>query len=202
LIFVPVCRKIKPFHDRRRDFAVKTMQTVYVLLAAALMLAWLVLLVRGPRRVEVPNLAVLRYGVFWRSLALALALAPPVIMVYAVWGVPWRNEATLTFAGVLFLATSVVCGLPLIEATRVQIVITEEGLLRHSPWSGPLTVKWIEVESVRYSALNRWFIVAGAGQAIRVSRYLGGIGAFVEAVRRKVAAERCVSAAAALEAAQ
>jgi hypothetical protein len=200
LIFPAGCRKIKPFQDRRREFAVETMQTVYVLLAAALMLAWLVLLVRGPRRVEVPNLAVLRYGVFWRSLALVLALVPPVIMVYAVWGFPWRNESTLTFAGVLFLA-SVVCGLPLIEATRVQIVITEEGLLRHSPWSGPLTLKWIDVESVRYSALNRWFIVAGAGQAIRVSRYLGGIGVFVDAVRRKVAAERCVSAAAALDAA-
>jgi hypothetical protein len=177
-----------------------TLQTVYVLLAACMMLFWLVLVVLGPRRADASHIiAVLRYGVVLRTLALAIALTPPLITILVVWAFLWKNQATLNFAGISLLAFSAIAGLLLIEVTRVQVVLTEEGITRFSPWSGPITLKWIEVEHVRYSSINRWFVVAGAGQAIRVSRHLGGIGFFVKTVRRKVAAERCASAAAALE---
>ena len=177
-----------------------TTQTVYVLLAASLMLCWLVLVVVGPRRTEVANvLVVLRYGVVLRTLALVFALLPPLIMIYAIWAFPWRTSGMLNAAGIAFLATSIVGGLLLIEVTRVQVLLTEEGLHRFSPWSGAVALKWIEVERVGYSAANRWFTVEGAGRTIRVSRHLGGIGDFVGLVRRKLAAERCTSAAKVLD---
>jgi hypothetical protein len=178
-----------------------TTQMVYVLLAAGMMLFWLLLVVVGPRRAEVANvLAVMRYGVVMRTLALILALAPALIMVYAIWAFPWRTPAMLNIAGSAFLATSVVGGLLLVEVTRVQVLLTEEGLSRFSPWSKAITLKWMEVERVRYSPVNRWFTVEGAGRTVRVSRHLAGIGAFVAMVRRKVAVERCANAAKVLDA--
>ena len=177
------------------------MQTVYVLLAVGLMLCWLLLAAFGPRKLDVPNaLAVLRYGVTLRSLALAFALMPPLMMLYAVWAFLWQTPATLNFAGVLFLAFSAVAGLLLIEVTRVQIVITEEGITRFSPWTGLATMTWIDVERVRYSSVNQWFVVESACGLIRVSRHLEGIGEFAGTLKRKVPGERWASAASALAA--
>src|SRR5260370_7272968 len=176
-----------------------TVQSVCVLLGACMMLVWLVVVVLGPRRADASHvIAVLGYGVVLRTLALAIALTPPLITIYVVWDFRWKNQATLNFAGISLLAFSAIAGLLLIEVTRVQVGLTEEGITRFSPWSGPITLKWIEVEHIRYSSINRWFVVVGAGQAIPVSRHLGGVGFFVSAVRRKVAAERCASAAAVL----
>lgn len=178
-----------------------TMQIVYLLLAACMMLVWLVLVVLGPRRIDASNVvAVLRYGVVLRTLALAIALTPPLITLYVVWAFLWKNPTMLNIAGISLLTLSAIAGLLLIEVTRVQVVLTEEGITRFSPWSGPVTLKWIEVEHVRYSSINHWFVVAGAGQAIRVSRHLAGMGSFVDTVRRKVATERCAGAAAVLNA--
>jgi hypothetical protein len=176
------------------------MQTVWIVLAAGLMLAWLYLAVFGSPRAEAAGATVLCYGPFIRTLALLLALATPMIMIYVVWTFPWPNSSRMNLAGLSLFAFSIVGGLLLIDVTRMQVVVSEEGLARSSPWSGAVTLKWIEVERVRYSAVNRWFVVEGAGRTIRVSRHLAGIGAFVELLRRHVAAERLASAAAVLDA--
>ncbi len=163
------------------------MQTVYVALAATLLAAWLLLAVFGPRKLQTPGiLAEMRYGPLLRSRALALALVGPLIMMYGLWNFTWRNEARLNLAGVSFLATCIVMGLPLIEVTRTQVVVTEEGLTRFSAWRGPATLKWIEVERVRYSAVNRSFLVEGGGRTISASRELTGISVFAVTVKRKL----------------
>jgi hypothetical protein len=101
----------------------------------------------------------------------------------------------LNLAGVSLLITSVLAGLLLIEVTRKHIVVTEEGLTQFSPWSGAASFKWSEIERVRYSAVNRWFLVEGAGRSVRVARDLVGIGAFADSVKRKLAPERWAGAA-------
>lgn len=176
-------------------------QIVYVLLAAALMLGWLVLVVIGPRKIDAANvLGVLRYGIALRTLALVLALLPPLVMIYVIWAFPWRSERALHIAGGVDLAASVLSGLLLIEVTRVQVIVTDKGLTLHSPWTRQTSLNWSEVERIGYSMVNRWFTVEGAGRTIRVSRHLAGVGIFADAVRRHVAADRYTGAAAALEA--
>ena len=177
------------------------MQIAYLVLAGGLMLCWLALSVFGPRKLETPNAqAVLRYGVAIRCAALALALAPPLIMIYAIWWFPWPTPAKMHFAGGLLCLASVVAGLFLIEATRVQIAVADDGLTRSSPWSGVITVHWRDVTRVGYSTLNGWFLVEGNGRTIRVSRHLEGIATFTTAVRKNVAGERWASASKALQA--
>ena len=172
-------------------------QTVYAMFTAGLMLFWLMLAVFGQRKIESANaLAVLRYGTGLRTLAFVLALLPSMIAMYAIWVFPWKSQQTLNVAGISFLVFGIVSALLLIEVTCVQIVVSEEGLTRFSPWSKPVTLKWIEVERVSYSPLNRWFIVEGAGHTIRVSRHLADIDVFAQTLRRKLAAERWATATA------
>src|SRR5688572_6434344 len=112
-----------------------TLQTFFVLLAAGIILFWIMLAVAGPRKLELPNvLAVLRYGALLRTGALLLALAPPMIMAFVVSVFPWRNDQWLILAGSSFLATSLIAGLLVLETESAQIVVTEDGLTRFSPW--------------------------------------------------------------------
>ena len=177
------------------------LQTVFLVLAGCIVFFWLVYALTGPRTIDQPDvLHVLRYGPLLRSSALVLALAPPTVMGCVVWLLVWRNTNTLAIAGAGFLVCSLLGGLFLLEVQGAQIAVSEDGLTRYSRWATPVTLKWIEVEHVGYSALNRWFIVAGMGRTIHVSRYLVGVGAFVEVLRRKIAAERLVNVHAALDA--
>ncbi|HZZ80207.1 MAG TPA: hypothetical protein VFE62_16960 [Gemmataceae bacterium] len=165
-----------------------TTQIVYVALAAGLMLAWLALAIFGPRRLAAPGvLADMRYGVSLRCIALALALSAPMVMIYVIGTFEWKTEARVNIAGIALLAMSIIAGLLLIEVMRTQIILTEDALTRFSPWSGPATLNWSEVERVRYSAVNQWFLVEGAGRTIRVSRHLTGVNIFADLARRKLA---------------
>ncbi len=171
--------------------------TVFLLLAAGLILLWLVLAVRGPRAIDVPNVvATLRYGAALRTAALILALAPPTMMAFVFWFFAWRNDVTMAIAGGSFFGASLAAGLLFLETRLAQVVLTEDGITRSSPWTGRATLPWSAVERVRYSPLNRWFVLSGAGRTIRVSRHLVGVSIFVDTVRRKVPAERSASAAA------
>lgn len=175
------------------------MQTVYLAIAGGLLAVWLLLAVFGTRKLDVPGaLAHMRYGPALRSLALILALVGPLIMLYGLWNFSWRNETRLNIAGVAFLVTSFVMALPLIEVTRTQVVVTEEGLTRFSAWSGPITLKWIEIERIRYSAVHGSFLVERGVRTIRVSRHLTGVSVFATTVKRKLATASWASAADAL----
>src|SRR5262245_13483565 len=176
-----------------------TPQIAFLAVAWGLMLVWLLLTFLGPRKVDAPNvLHVLRYGAMLRTLALVLALLPPMIMTYVIATFPLRNEKALYVAGCSFLAVCLIGGVLLIEVARGQVWISEDKVWRISPWSRqPIEIAWSEVEQVSYSSVNSWFLVRGAGKTARVSTYLIGIGEFVRAARRKLTLDRYGAAAAA-----
>jgi hypothetical protein len=174
-----------------------TLQILFVAVAGSLVFFWLIFALFGPRKIAMPGAIVLRYGSILQTSALIFALAPPTLMACVIWLLPWRDRQTLLIAGASFLATSVIAGLLLIEAVRSVVVLTEEEIMRYSPWKGKLTLRWADVEHVRYSTANRWFVLTGPSGAIRVSRHLEGMRGFADMVKRKVAAERWAEAGAA-----
>jgi hypothetical protein len=175
------------------------MQAFYVVLAIGVAIAWVILVFVGPRKIDTTNsLAVLRYGAFLRMLALVLAFVLPMITVYVVSVFLWPTREKMNLAGTILLILSLIAGLPLIEVTRTRIVVTEDGVTVSSPWSGTIAMKWIEVARVRYSHVNRWFVIESRDRTVRVSRHLIGVDVFAETLKRKVATERWVSAANAL----
>ncbi len=168
-----------------------TLRIALVVLAGGIVVFWLLFALLGSRKRDGQNaIVVLRYGSVLQMAALVFALAPPSLMACSVWLRPLENEMRLLTLGASFLATSVIGGLLLIEVVRGQIVVNEEGLTRFSPWTGQATLRWADVESVRYSAVNRWFVLRGSNASIRVSRHLKGMHTFAETVKRKVATER------------
>ena len=173
----------------------KTQQIVWTIVAGALILFWLVFALAGTRK---PNAAgaivVMEYGRVLRLLALIAALSPPTLMATMVWHLIWRSEERLAIAGCSFLAVSLLGGLLLIEIVRLRIVLTEEGITRSSPWTGTVMVKWGDIKSVKWSPINRWFVIQTGSATVRVSRFLLGGNHFRETLRRKVAAERWVGA--------
>jgi hypothetical protein len=177
------------------------LQMAFVSVASALILLWLVVAIRGPRKIETPGvLAVLRYGAALRVLALVLAWGAPALVVYVVVNMVPRNANTQLAVGIGLLALSAIPGLLLIEVERMQIAITEDAIVRLSPWTGMSVVKWGDVMRVSNSKVNRWFVVSSTESTIRVSQHLTGIGEFVKIARRKLSAERYSGAAAAFDA--
>jgi hypothetical protein len=177
-----------------------TLPLIITVLAVSVALGWVAFAVRRPQKMDVPNvLAVLRYGSALRIAALVIALAPPALLAYIAWNIPWPNDTLLLIAGACFVPVCAIAGLLLIEVERVQIILTDEGITRLSPWTGQLTLNWSEIGRVGYSPANRWFLVQGGGRTLRVSRHLKGIGTFVELVRSKVGAERYAGAASVFE---
>jgi hypothetical protein len=174
-----------------------TLQTTFVLLAAGIILGWLLLAVSGPRKIDLPKvIAVLRYGSLLRTVALVLALAPPCVMIFAMLSFTWRNQTMLIVGGVSFLVASVLAGLLLVETEAGQTVITEDGLRRFSLWAGWIHLPWTQVERVDYSSLNQWFIVRGAGRAICVSYFLVDVHMFAATARKKLSSSQYDGAAA------
>src|SRR5947207_3342567 len=126
------------------------MQIAYVVLAACLMLCWLALSAFEPRKLETPNsIIVLRYGAKMSCFALALALASSLIMMYVMWSFFWPTPGKLHLAGGLLAFVSIIAGLPLIEVTRIQIAVAEDGLTLSSPWLGNKVLFWRDVTRVR-----------------------------------------------------
>jgi hypothetical protein len=178
-----------------------TLQIVFLALAGLLMLLWLTLAARGPSRIEAPNqVAVLRYGPVLRTLALVLALLPLMVTTYVIAVFLWRSSTMLAYAGGSLIGTCLLSAVLLIEVSRGQVLITEDGITRLSPWRSRETIHWTEIQRVDYSSINGVFVVIGAGHRMRISRHLLGVKAFVETVKRKLGPERYSGAAASMEA--
>lgn len=133
----------------------------------------------------------LRYSVFLRVVAWVLALVPLTLLVWIMGTFRFQSpeRAALVAGGLLSL--SVLSGLLLLEAARVRIVLSKEGITSESPWRRVRTIPWNQVVDVSFSALNRWFIVRSVqGEVIRVSVFLNQLDEFIAKVKQHLPAER------------
>lgn len=65
-----------------------------------------------------------------------------------------------------------------------------EAITKHSPWKGKLSLAWSEIQSIKYSPTNRWFVLHSARGKIRISNYLNGIGELLAIARERVPPEK------------
>jgi hypothetical protein len=103
------------------------------------------------------------------GFGLSTALYPPKDPI-----IQWAN-----IAGVVMLGTF---GMVLLwESFKWQLIITPSGLTCRSPWTGGRTLPWSEIESVKYSRLNSWYIVRSHdGKSFRLSIIVPGVKRFLE----------------------
>lgn len=86
-------------------------------------------------------------------------------------------------------------GIYMLAETLVERVIASDiGLEQRSPWRTRRRIRWDEIESVGFSKVNRWFVVAGPKSKIRISFFLVGIRECAALILKQVPAPRRVQA--------
>ncbi|MFO0966331.1 MAG: hypothetical protein U0793_12210 [Gemmataceae bacterium] len=158
-------------------------------LAAGLIVLW-IYLARRPLPAPRPGDVVLSYRGALRIFAWLAALAIPVFLIAVMLGRGPFTTNPLPL-GATLLAAGFVAGLLVLETERVRIGVNHTGIRGLSPWRRRREFGWHQIKEIRFSGLNRWFVVIGPEEKkIRVSCFLGNVKHFVEKVKEHVPAEK------------
>ena len=72
------------------------------------------------------------------------------------------------------------------EAVRTRGVVDQSGILFESLWGGRRSELWRDLRGAKYSALSRCYVLTfKSGKKIRISVFLNGHGAVLEALRAR-----------------
>ncbi len=147
----------------------------------------------GACRDTTGNALVMRYPAKLRAFAILCGVFAPAGIAIAVivgnqmgYQSPGRTTGLLCLAGFFLLM-----GLPLcLEGFRKQVILSEDAIASRS-WFGGLThIQWKDVKSVSNHPVSGYVCVCGAGVAVKVNHYLGGIDVFVAECKRRVEPRR------------
>jgi Bacterial PH domain len=118
-------------------------------------------------------------AVGWLSWGLGVVFAWVFLNYPSSGGTSWALKWGATC---LFL----VGGLGVILEGKTWIRLESDALWAWSVWRGRRTMRWQDVTRVRFSEMNRWFIVEdAAGQKIRAMVFLRGLPQLVEALESR-----------------
>lgn len=77
-----------------------------------------------------------------------------------------------------------------IEGTFTWYVVSDKGISKHSAWSRKLFLRWDEIESIEFTAINDWFAIKGSRGTVRLHSYLVGLPQYAKSVIEHVPEER------------
>jgi PH (Pleckstrin Homology) domain-containing protein len=133
---------------------------------------------------EDESLVVLQYSIGFRVLmGITLIGFLAVAAFVALWPQITPKDRLLSLVVVLLPCILGTAWWVLESLTR-RISVTDAGVSSRSLLGAEVKLKWDEVRSLRYSALNSWLILQGPDhRRVRVSRFLDDPEQFVELVR-------------------
>ncbi|HEX9340423.1 MAG TPA: hypothetical protein VF992_04545 [Thermoplasmata archaeon] len=91
----------------------------------------------------------------------------------------------LVIAPLLLLST--VLGL---EMFRTLCRLSRTQIIRHSPWSGDLSLDWWEISSIEYDTFARWWVIRSPRGKIRLHDYLSGRDDFLRLAHQQIPPDR------------
>jgi hypothetical protein len=144
----------------------------------------------GGGAIKQPGATVLRYGGFFRGVAL-LGLFIPAVLIVCVFVLPAPGGGTVGYLvlggiGAAFLALE--AGL-LLEAFRRRIVLSETGISAHG-WFGPVgEQQWSEIEKIENRVGSGKYVVFGGKAKIALGHYLDGLDVFAAECKKRLAPE-------------
>ncbi len=167
-----------------------TLQSFFTALSALMVCGWLGVVRLRPAKIEAANIvAELKYGRVLRITSMCLALTPPTLLCILVWRLNWRDQQMLILAGSSLLSLGFIPGVLLIEVARTRVILTQDAVVRVSPWRATSTLARSAIKSVRFSSINRTYDLLGDGPVMRVSRMLDGVQRFIELAKAKIPIE-------------
>jgi endonuclease/exonuclease/phosphatase family metal-dependent hydrolase len=137
----------------------------------------------------------LRHGLLFRMYAGGLFLGLELLLGSLVlFFPPASNVAT----GLLVAAALVALVLGIIlmwDASRFALTISQAGLECRSPWRGPRTIPWTDVERVSFSPANLWFAIEPkTGPPFHVLAIVPGVSQFLAACEANLPVEKLFAA--------
>jgi hypothetical protein len=129
------------------------------------------------------RIRVVQYGRSMRILAVGSLMFVAFFLPTAAQAPPRQQWLAWALAALLCGAAAYVA----LEALLVHLEFDEERLYAFSPWRGSRTIPWAEVVSIRFSPLNRGYVVRTRSQgSVRVSLFMSGLDAFLARVDREL----------------
>lgn len=146
----------------------------------------------GPRRDRLSGDRILEYGSGARIIAVALGMFPvPILLGATRLFTDVRSLETEGRTWLVILAFFFLFSLPFsIEFFGVSHRLTRDGIHKGSPWSRKFFANWDSILSARYSVSFEGYIVKTMKGTIRLSRYLRGVGEFLDALAQHVPPDR------------
>lgn len=171
-------------------------RTFFIVAAVIQLLAWTIVLIKPPATASpaAPGV-VLHYGLGLRTFGVAVAFLIPVLLIGAMLLIPFPQLGRLTLLGVNLLVLGFVGGILLVTTQRTRIVVTDQGVVGHSPWRPRRDFTWSEILQVTYSLADHCLILhAGGRRKIRASMFLVRVGELTRAIKAHLPADRYASA--------
>jgi len=139
---------------------------------------------------------VLEYNGIMKAFPIAINATFLVLMIVVAYFI---NKFKAGMTGeeaipLLFLIMVFLTWVPYLQYWGVFFVLTQEGIQRCSFWAGDSSLKWGDMETIKFSSQSKLFVVQGHGTKVRLSMYLDGIGDFVQQVSLKVPPQNWASA--------
>lgn len=122
-----------------------------------------------------------RHSGLFRGFSYFFAFGVPLGITALVIFNPPKNENEIGIVVGLYGFFALLSAPLLWESLRFSLTVSAEGLDCQSPWRGRHFFAWNEVEEVKFSSVNSWFIIRGKdGWKFRVSILVPGLARFLE----------------------
>jgi|GEM_PF-5065191 len=160
--------------------------TALLFLLLALRKPW----ARGERGTDV---GILEYGRGLKAFAVLGVGFASFMTFVAAWGYfmtpdfgGWTPGLVLTVVGSIWL----IAGPLAVEVFGAWCRFSPSLIVRHSSWKGTLSVRWEEIEWIRYDMSSERYLIRTPRGTIHLHNYLDGLPEFVELARSRIPAER------------
>lgn len=152
-----------------------------------LILSWVLRQARRPIPTEPDGTLVLAYGRWMVVLGVVCGIVAPAGMVALALTAGFREPNDPYYFAALAAFFPLMGGWCLAEARKRRVVVSETGVVAHSPWGRPRRVDWSDVATVQFGNLSGYVTLVGrSGERVKVSIMLRGIAQLADAVRRHV----------------
>src|SRR5438128_198441 len=102
-----------------------------------------------------------RHSGLFRGISYFFAFGPPLGITALVVFNPPKNDGEVLIVAGLYAFFAVLSTPLLWESVCFSLTVSAEGLDCQSPWRGRHFFAWSEVEEVKFSSVNSWFIIRG-----------------------------------------
>lgn len=137
----------------------------------------------------------LRHGLLFRAYACGLFLGLELLLGSLVLFFPPESSLAIGLLVAAALITLVLGVILMWDASRFALTVTASGLECRSPWRGPRTILWREVERVSFSSVNLWFAIEPkSGPPFHVLAIVPGVNQFLAACETNLPVEKLFAA--------